>query len=95
MGTLIPVLLDQLDQVRAALAAEDWPRAMAILSAHDHQVREEMSWSADVPGVAELVVAQQALMKQMRAERDIAGDKLQAMRLGSVAASAYREFADL
>ncbi|WP_238346124.1 hypothetical protein [Luteimonas saliphila] len=92
-GTVIPVL--PVDEVRAAIAADAWDRANALLQAHDRAVVAavagvDFSTQPQAPWRA-LLAAQQALADEVRAARDEVGRSLDKLHQDQRGARAWRQ----
>lgn len=90
---MIPVL--PASEVRAAIAAEDWDRATALLHAHGQAVVEALSGvdferTPHAPWL-ELLEAQRALTEEIQAARDEVGRALDKLSRDQRGARAWQQ----
>lgn len=79
-------------EVRAAIAAEDWDLAVAVLDAHDADVRRYFSDPTRRPSLSEcahLFALQQTLMAELSAARKATSDALRRLHQDRRGVSAY------
>lgn len=87
---VLPIL--PADDIRAAVAAGDWTRASVLVARHDALVRAAF---VDPPkddaraAMTDLLAQQQALMLELRQQRDAAGDALARLQRERRAAHLY------
>ncbi len=87
MSLSVPV-----EQIRAAIAAQDWDAADALLDAHDADVRAYFSDPTRQPSLSEcarVFAVQQALMAELAAARDATSDALRRLHQDRRGVSAY------
>lgn len=88
---MIPAL--PLEAIRAAVDGDDWPRAEALLAAHERAVREALAppgaVAADPAGWAALLQAQCAIAAELRQRRDAVARRLGEAGQGRRGALAY------
>lgn len=91
MNTSAQHLIDELDRVRDAVAADDWELAQKLLDDHDTRLRHILQGPFDNAGLDELLDAQRILMSELASAREEVGVRLNALRQGSHAIHAYRQ----
>lgn len=80
------------EAVRQAVADGDWPRASALVEAHDRALRDAFADPANPPSRAHceaLLVAQRALSDELAILRDEASAQLQRLQRESRGVRAY------
>lgn len=83
-------LIEELNRVRDAIAADDWELAQKLLDDHDAQLHQILQGPFDNTGLDELLDAQRILMSELASAREEIGTRLNALRHGSHAVNAYR-----